>query len=86
MVRVTPSTQYGGIDMNKKQQEIMSKYGIKMDVLEAEGFHLLHKAITIINEDRIINPIKVLDLEIGKAVNVLLNEDKESFELIGSNL
>lgn len=70
----------------QKQKEIISKYGIEMEVLEAEGFHLLHKAIQVINEDRIINPLEVLDLEIAKAVNILLNEDKESFELIGSNL
>ena len=54
--------------------------------IESEAFHLLHKAIGIINQDRIINPIEVLDKEIGKAVKILLNEDKDSFDMIGSNV
>ncbi len=54
--------------------------------IEAEVFHLLHKAIGIINEKRFIEKLEVLDGEISKAVRVLLDEDKDSFDMIGSNV
>lgn len=49
---------------------------LEQDALEIELFHIIHKAIYLINEGREAEEqVGVLDREIGEAVKVILLED-----------
>jgi len=53
---------------------------IKREKKTDEIFHLLHKAISFINESRAErDKIKVLDIELDRAASILFSQDIDSF-------